>query len=144
MIIQVDGSCVNNGGENLPVMAGYAWVVLDQGRNECQHKAKKLSKGLYPATETRCEMAGLICALEWLKSNPTVTACIESDSKSTVDGILGKAKRKQNRDLWEPIERLIPELTDRIESIQFIKREYNSLADGYAREVAHALFVNGD
>lgn len=87
-------------------------------------------------------MSGLISALTWLKNHPEVTARIESDSKSTIDGILGKAKRKQNRDLWEPIERLIPELQGQIRSIMHIKREGNALADGYAREVAHALFVN--
>lgn len=142
VVIQVDGSYVNNAAEGTPVMAGYAFVVLEKdGRKEMGHCAKKMMPKHYPATETRCEMLAILSALHWIKKNPHVIAHIESDSESTVNGILGKAKRKQNRDLWQPMERLFEELGHRVSDISFVRRDVNTVADAYAREVAHALFV---
>lgn len=142
VVIQVDGSCVNNVARGLQVRAGYAFVVLDTNRKELGHYAQKLAPMYYPATETRCEMMAIIAALTWLKKNPNVSASIESDSKSTVDGILGKAKRKQNKDLWEKLEKAILESQEQIQGFYYVKRELNARADSYARETAQALFIS--
>ena len=134
--IRTDGSCLNNGLEN--ARGGGAICVYEDNAIIYTKCFKPCFETL---TETRCEALALLEALRFLKEHKDIKATIQLDSKALVDGILGTARRKANRDLWEPIEELFPSIESQIVAIQLIASEENYDADKLANQAANALFV---
>lgn len=143
IIIRTDGSCVNNGIDEKEKSAGCAFVVykFDTGE-EITRKAFKLEPSFEtPFTENRCEAMAILKAVLWLKENSQYEARIESDSKTIVDGIIGLARRRANRDIWNLLESAIPDVADRISGFKLIPRTSNVEADKAAKQAALAICV---
>lgn len=133
--IYIDGSCINNGMPN--ASAGWAFVAKE-GEDTLKAAHGKLPGDKH--TNNRAELFSLLKALEWIKENE-VSASIYSDSKIVIDGLLGDAQRKANRDIWEQIEEICPTLSGKIANVSHIDRELNKEADELAKKSAYALFV---
>lgn len=138
VIIRTDGSCLNNGLEG--AKGGCAICVFDAETNQLIYQ-RGFKPQIESFTENRCEAAAFHAALHFLSEND-VKAVIQSDSKTVVDGIIGTARRKANRDLWEPIEQLFPMVGNKIANIELIASEQNYEADKLANQAANALFIN--
>jgi len=140
VVIKTDGSCLNNGAEN--AKGGCAIVVYDKGTGNMIYR-RIFKPQIERMTNNRCEMLAFYDALQFVAQNKEFRALIQSDSTTVVDGILGTAQRRANRDLWEPIESIMPGIHDRIvgiESIEGIKE--NTDADHLAFKAANALYIN--
>ena len=140
VIIKTDGSCLNNGG--VDPKGGCAIVVYDKGTGNMIYR-RIFKPQIEKVTNNRCEMLAFCDALQFVEQNKDVKALIQSDSTTVVDGILGTAQRRANRDLWEPIETIVPKIHDRIlniESIEGLKE--NTDADHLAFKAANSLFIN--
>lgn len=130
--IYTDGSCINNGTPD--ARAGWSYVV------EGSSHAKM---GKLPGdnqTNNRAELYAFLEALKYVKTSG-VPARLYSDSKVLVDGVLGNSQRKANRDIWEDIEGIIPDVADSIVAVEHISRDKNKKADALARKGANALLV---
>jgi len=100
--IHCDGACLENGKPN--AVGGYGVIVEEQGVIKRSFFGK-LRAGVQ--TNNRAELEAILHALNSiLLSERTNQYIIYSDSATVVDGILGVAKRKANRDIWEDIERV--------------------------------------
>lgn len=99
--LHCDGACLDNGKSY--AMGGYGVVVEENGQ-VIETRFGKLREGLQ--TNNRAELEAMLGALNYIfeKGDSSVKYHIYSDSTTVVDGILGVAKRKANRDLWEDIE----------------------------------------
>ena len=138
VIIRTDGSCLNNGLEG--AKGGCAICVFDAETKQLIYR-RGFKPQIESFTENRCEAAAMYAALQFLSDN-NVKAVIQSDSKTVVDGINGEARRKANRDLWEPIEDLFPVVGSKIVNVELIASEENYEADKLANKAANALFIN--
>lgn len=132
--IEIDGSCLNNG---LPT-ASAGWSVVVKG--EMQEKLYGKLPGEIQ-TNNRAELFALLQALQWVKDHSEVKASIYSDSKLVVEGVLGDAQRKANRDIWEQIEAICPAVSHQISDFAHHNREVNTEADELAKKAANALFI---
>lgn len=140
VVIRTDGSCLNNGQPD--ARGGCAICVYDKGSNQMIYRRMFKPNVEGKITNNRCEAIAFNGALQFILENKEVKALILSDSKTTVDGIIGTAKRKSNRDLWEPIENTLPLVYDRILGIEHIPTEENNDADHLAFQAANALYIN--
>lgn len=99
--IHCDGACLENGKPN--AIGGYGVIVEEQGVIKRSFFGK-LREGVQ--TNNRAELEAMFQALNTILSlEQTNQYVVYSDSTTVVDGILGIAKRKANRDIWEDIER---------------------------------------
>lgn len=99
--IHCDGACLENGKPN--ASGGYGVVI--ESRDKIIHQLfGKLRYGAQ--TNNRAELEAMLQALNYIFEYGDVNTqyIIYSDSTTVVDGILGIAKRKANRDIWEDIE----------------------------------------
>lgn len=144
--IKTDGSCVDNDlkDENAIAKPGCAFVVYDDKTNMVIAKKAFRPVSDKPFTESRCEAMAILAAIEWLIEHKEYRATIESDSKIIVDGIVGLARRRANRDLWKQLESQIPRVADRIRKFSLIPRWENRDADHIARVAALAIHVGED
>lgn len=139
VIIKTDGSCLNNGGEN--PRGGCAIAVFDKETGNMIYR-RIFKPSFERITNNRCEMLAFYDALVFLDQNKDMRALIQSDSTTVVDGVLGPAQRRANRDLWEPIELIFPLIADRIIDVQSIEGDTeNTDADHLAFKAANALFI---
>lgn len=137
VVIKTDGSCLNNGQDD--ARAGCAICVYEND----QLIYRKLFKPKFDRlTNNRAELNAFYAALQFVEQNSEFRAVLKSDSKQTVEGVTGIAQRKANRDLWEPIEELFPNVHDRIVAVEHIASEDNNDADHLAFQAANALFIN--
>lgn len=106
--IHCDGACLDNGKSY--ASGGYGVVIESEGVIVNQLFGK-LRDGVQ--TNNRAELEAMLNALNFIfeKGNTTTQYTIYSDSTTVVDGILGIAKRKANRDIWEDIENVCKVLT---------------------------------
>ena len=105
--IHCDGACLENGKPN--ASGGYGIVVEENG-NIVHSLFGKLRAG--NQTNNRAELEAMLQALNYVfESDKKNEYVIYSDSTTVVDGIIGVAKRKANRDIWEDIERVCSILT---------------------------------
>lgn len=99
--LHTDGSCLDNGKEY--ASGGYG-VVVESSGEVITTRFGKLRVG--SQTNNRAELEGMLCALNYIFENgkQDVAYTIYSDSATVIDGILGIARRKNNRDIWEDVE----------------------------------------
>ena len=142
VIIKTDGSCVNNGVEGKEPYPGCAFIVIHKktGR-KIDQKQFKPKPTKYAPTENRCEAYAILAGVKWLQEHEQYAATFESDSKTIVDGIVGLARRKANRDIWEQLESMIPTVADRIRDFKLVPRNSNSEVDGLAKQAAMAIYL---
>lgn len=141
IIIKTDGSCINNGIEGRDALPGCAFIVIDKASGDMIAKKAFRPQMALPYTENRCEAAAILGAVEWLINNTDYIATFESDSKTIVDGIVGLARRRANRDLWEQLESKILTVADRILGFTLVRRESNADVDALAKQAALAISV---
>ena len=99
--IHCDGACLDNGKPN--AIGGYG-VVIESGGEVITTGFGKLRVGTQ--TNNRAELEAMSQALNHIFKHGKKDTIynIYSDSTTVVDGMLGIAKRKANRDIWEDIE----------------------------------------
>ncbi len=136
VMIKTDGSCLFNGMPN----ASGGWGCSIEG--DITHELSGKLPG-ERQTNNRTEVFAILKALEWMKDHPEVKATIYSDSKIAIDGLTGKSKRNANRDIWEQVEKIVPEVRTQIAGVEHIKREENKKADMLAKRAAGALILEG-
>lgn len=139
VIIKTDGSCLNNGQED--ARGGCAICVYDKGTGSMIYR-RIFKPQIERMTNNRCEMLAFNDALQFVAQNKNVRALLQSDSTTVVDGILGTAQRRANRDLWEPIEAVMPLIHDRIVGVEAIASEDNNDTDHLAYKAANSLYIN--
>lgn len=105
--IHCDGACLDNGNPN--ASGGYGVVIEKQGAI-VNHMFGKLRTGVQ--TNNRAELEAMLKALQYIIKHGDINTnyVVYSDSTTVVDGILGIAKRKSNRDIWVEIEEVCSEL----------------------------------
>lgn len=134
--ILFDGSCLRNGKPD--ASGGWGIVVSDTVNGRTIHQ----DGGSLPGekqTNNRAELYAFTQALLFVYSHPEVTnATIKGDSELVLNGVKGIARRKANRDLWEPIEQLCSTLKGRLE-VKKVCRETNTGADELAKIGANSL-----
>ena len=138
MRVFVDGACAGNGTPQ--AKAGWGYVAkLDNG-------AVLRRNGDVPGEQTnnRAELYGLLMAASLIKQlhEETGLKAVEliMDSEIVVNGVLGKAKRRSNRDLWSQVEDLFGKLRGNVTvSIRHVPREANAEADALASQAANSL-----
>lgn len=100
--IHCDGACLENGKPN--ASGGYG-VVVEEAGVVTHSFFGKLRAGVQ--TNNRAELEAMLQTLNYISvSDKSNEYMIYSDSTTVVDGILGTAKRKANRDIWEEIEKI--------------------------------------
>ena len=139
VIIKTDGSCLNNGQDD--ARGGCAICVYDKTTGDMIYR-RIFKPRTDKMTNNRCEAIAFHGALQFVAEHKEVKALLQSDSKTVVDGVIGIAQRRANRDLWEPIEELFPQVHHRIVGVQHIPSEENNDADHLAFQAANALFIN--
>lgn len=99
--LHCDGACLGNG--NAVADAGYG-LVVESGGEVITTKFGKLRAG--NQTNNRAELEAMLVALNYIfeNGNKETVYTIYSDSTTVVDGMLGIAKRRANRDIWEDVE----------------------------------------
>lgn len=105
--LHCDGACLENGKPH--AMGGYGIIVESEGKI-LETQFGKLRVGVQ--TNNRAELEAVLKALEYIKEtgDPAISYILYSDSTTVVDGILGIAKRKANRDIWQDIETICQEI----------------------------------
>lgn len=144
VLIKTDGSCVNNGMEERDAIPGCAFIVTNVETGEAVAKIAFKPESDQPFTENRCEAFAILGAVKWLKEHKDYIATFESDSKTIVDGIVGLARRRANRDIWEQLESEIPKVADRILGFNLVRREENAEVDQLAKQAALAICIFPD
>jgi ribonuclease HI len=139
VIIKTDGSCLDNGEEY--ARGGCSVCVYDKATGKMIYR-RIFKPMIGKVTNNRCEMYAFNGALQFVKEHEHVRALLQTDSKQVVEGVNGIAKRKANRDLWEPIEQIFPDIHGRIIDIEHIDGDTeNTDADHLAFQAANALFI---
>ena len=134
--IYLDGACPRNGNEDAE--AGWGIVCYENGR----YSFKKSGKVPGKQTNNRAELQGLLEALKEVRRLKPESVEFLSDSGILVDGVMGRAKRRANRDIWEQIEALFVELREDVAmSIRHVPREENKEADHLATQAANSLLL---
>jgi ribonuclease HI len=140
VIIKTDGSCLNNGQQD--ARGGCAICVYDKDTGKMIYR-RIFKPHIERMTNNRCEMYAFNDALQFIAKHENIRALLQSDSTAVVDGILGIAQRRANRDLWESIEATIPLIHDRIIGVEHIDgNTENTDADHLAFQAANSLFIN--
>lgn len=147
--LHCDGACLDNGKPH--ANGGYG-VVVESSGEVITTRFGKLRVGTQ--TNNRAELEAMLQALNYIsESDKSNQYTIYSDSTTVVDGILGVAKRKANRDIWEDIERVCGILTMQGYSIKVahcnkeeldssdVRYQMNVLADSLAFRGANALII---
>lgn len=138
MRIFVDGACSNNGQPD--AQAGWGYVAELSDGTTLQRNGKVPGR----QTNNRAELYGLLKATALIKQlyeeSNLETAEIIMDSEIVINGVLGKAKRQSNRDIWSQIESLFSELRGNVTvSVRHVPREENKAADALASQAANSL-----
>lgn len=133
VMILFDGSCLRNGHPD--AAAGWGIVVSDAATGQTLHSDN--GKVVGKQTNNRAELTAFHEALKWMDQH-NASAVIQGDSQLVLNGVQGLAKRKANRDLWSPIEKLCQKLSGRIK-VEKVCRETNNDADELARIGANKL-----
>ena len=138
MRVFVDGACAGNGTPN--AQAGWGYVA------ELSDGTVLRRNGKVPGEQTnnRAELQGLLMATRLVKQlheeQGIKSAELVMDSEIVVNGVLGKAKRRSNRDIWSKVESLFASLRGNVTvSIRHVPREENAEADRLASEAANSL-----
>ena len=128
--IYIDGSCLRNGQPG--ATAGWSFLV-DDG----------IKTARYGKLPGELQTNNIYMALRFVArvAHKGIKARLLMDSRLVYDGLTGAASRKANRDLWGLIEDLCAKVNTNIESIEYVPREENVLADKYARKGARALII---
>ena len=139
VIIKTDGSCLNNGQDD--ARGGCAICVYDKGTGKMIYR-RIFKPRTEKTTNNRMEALAFYGALQFVYEHKDVKALLQSDSKTVVDGVIGVAQRRANRDLWWLIEELMPLVHNRILGVEHIPSEENHDADHLAFQAANALYIN--
>lgn len=148
--LHCDGACLDNGRSY--AIGGYGIVVEEKGQ-VITTRFGKLRDGVQ--TNNRAELEAMLQVLNYIfeEGNSSTQYTIYSDSTTVVDGILGIAKRKANRDLWADIERVCKILTlqhyhisvahcnKEVLDTNSSNYQMNMLADSLAFRGANALII---
>lgn len=105
--LHFDGSCLGNGTAS--AKAGYGLIVETNG-DILKETFGKLRQGLQ--THNRAELAGLLTAVQWLHvhGEAGVQYNLYCDNKALIDCVNGIGTRRNNRDLWDEIEKICDEI----------------------------------
>ena len=137
--IYLDGSCSGTGNDTEHAQAGWAYVMIDPAGDETTRKGKVSGRQTVNRAEISALMEAMSCLGDFLGKIGHVV--FYSDSELLIDGVLGKSKRKANRDIWIEVEKLFVELREHmVFEIQHVSREENK-ADKPAKEAAHSLII---
>lgn len=139
VIIRTDGSCLNNGQDD--ARGGCAICVYDKESGKMIYR-RIFKPKTDRVTNNRTEAAAFHGALQFVAQYEDVRALLQSDSRTVIDGVIGVAQRRANRDLWEPIEELMPVIHNRVIGVEHIPSELNQDADHLAFQAANALYIN--
>lgn len=140
VIIKTDGSCLDNGFPN--ARGGCAFCVYEKGTGKMIYR-RIFKHTIGIISNNRCEMYAFYGALQFVNEHKNIRALMQSDSTTVIEGTNGIARRKANRDLWNLIETIMPEIHDRIIDVEAIDGELENVdADLLAFKAANAIFIN--
>lgn len=101
--IYTDGSCAFNPGGR----GAWAFVLYENGQKKTTQSGVEET-----TTSNRMEIMAIYKALEWVKFYyPRSEIKIYSDSILAVNCFNEKWQRKSNRDLWDKVEKIMPQET---------------------------------
>ena len=139
--VYIDGSCLNNGGQNGTPKAG---IGVYWGQNHELNVSEPVTSG--KKTSNTAELLSAIRALDQAKANSITNVLVKSDSNYVVQGITSwiidwkgnnwinsTGNEVQNKDLWLQLDALNSEVKPKW---QHVRREFNVNADKLSRDGA--------
>lgn len=127
--VYTDGSCLGNPGPG-----GWAFLVIEKTDKQLEKIIYRQSDKEYSSTNNRMEMQAILMSLKYLHKNfPQQQVELFSDSNLLVQTINKGWKKKANRDLWQEIDQLLPNLKLKVNWVKaHHKDQYNNECDQLA------------